>query len=923
MAQRKKLPNKKRKLWTLSPINDLGMDDHSFASCKEYLDDAFANQDIRNIALSGHFGAGKSSILHSFDKKRNHGSEKFLYVSLTDFQNYGDNGGIENTDNEKKMSGQENSNKEVNGNPMQKRVEFSMLCQILSRCRHKNLRDSNLVGIPEATVTIVGTALSALFAALIFILFFHEPFAHLAERLGVPVNLRVDIHAGIYVVVAGLLCLLVCHVLRNGKVKKISVKSAYVETEMELLKSTASFDMYKFGLIHTIVDWAPDIDHTVVFEDMDRLDPTICIAVITKLRDLNMMINTRRKTALPKGAKFQIWMRGCIENIRPLSWCKGICSVILPHGAKRWLNNHCPYLVRGNAHIRFVYAVGENVLNHQLRSKFFDCIIPVTPALNQFNAEDVLCELLAANGLDIAREHTWKTIKNIIPFLSDYRTVRTMCNEFSILCSQFLGVSDIDTICAQMLALAFYKVMVPQMYARAFDEDGLGELPEVSAEDFPELEDRTYCSKLANQLNKLRPNKEMLQLMFLSRQKLCTRWVRAIQDGPQERSYDAIREMNKNELINVTEELKNSKIFERSVDSGVITSVASYILQRETRTDSFDVWFYKPGKLQEHKFTNCMIFLTATGQIEITTMIPRVDPSKLFEWCIDSLPSLRNDFGHEVRWNVEMTGLLETILSTNPTAIPSNMLDIQITENLTLEDLVSIDLNGLDEEASEAVMTETEMLKIVNNFLSKNNQSSKRYISRSEFVEFCKGVFISNDSDAKANLAEYIDQANSLDISTEIIEWEAVEKSDNQEVAFYLIKHMQKRLDQTCFEEWFFRMSAPQYEKFAKCLYWAALKADYFATEQLFGWCLKNLVVLQSIDRQQTCWCFDNTWMLREVLRFSPELISDEMKAIVLYEGISVGDLLDNDDPFAEEDDTAEESFEQSHIALLDTEPVG
>lgn len=930
MAQKKRLPDKKQKLWSLSPINNLGMEDHSFASCKEYLDDAFENQDIHNLALSGNFGAGKSSILHSFDRNRNYGAEKFLYVSLTDFQNYGCNcetknvNTRENSNNEKTITEQEDGDKKANDNSTQKRVEFSMLCQILSRCRKKNLRDSSLSGIPEAAITVAGMLFSALFVVLIFILVFHERFAYLAGRIGVPATWRADIHAWMYVAVACLLCFLVCHVLRNGKVKKISVKSAYAETEMELLKSSASLDLYKFELIHTIIDLAPSIDHTVVFEDMDRLDSTICIAVITKLRDLNVMINTRRKTALSKDARIQLWIWECFEKNRFLSWGKRIIGRVLPRWIKQWFGNHYPYLARGTAHIRFVYAVGENVLNHQLRSKFYDCIIPVTPALNQFNAEDVLCKLLVDNGVDITREHTWKNIKEIIPFLSDYRTVRTMCNELRILRSQFLGgVADIDINCAQMLALAFYKVMVPQMYSRAFDEDGFGELPEVSATDFPELKDQEYCDRLAKQLNRIRPDKEMLQLMFLSRQNLCSRWIRAIQDGPQERAYDALREMNNNRLINITEELKNSNIFESSVDSGIITSVASYIFQGETGEDSFDEWFYKAGKCSEHKFTNCMIFLTATGQIEITTVIPAINPTELFKWCIDSLPSLRNDTGHEARWNKEMTGLLETILSTNPTAIPDNLLDIQITENQTLEDLVSIDLNELDEEASGAVLAEIEMLKIINDFRVSNNQEPKRHVSRNEFVDFCKTVFTSTDSEAKAELAEDIAQTNSLDISSELIDWKAVEKSDNQEVAYYLIKHMYKNLGQGIFIDWFFKISEPQCEKFAKCLYWAALKSDYFVPEQLLDWCLENLAVLQNISELQVCWCYDNAWLLREVLKLSPEQVLDKMKTIVLYDGISVGDLLNNDDPFAEEDDTAEESFEQSHTELLGPEPVG
>ena len=51
-----------------------------------FLEDAFGQSDIKNIALTGNFGAGKSSILRSFDKSQNGGKEKYLYISLADFE---------------------------------------------------------------------------------------------------------------------------------------------------------------------------------------------------------------------------------------------------------------------------------------------------------------------------------------------------------------------------------------------------------------------------------------------------------------------------------------------------------------------------------------------------------------------------------------------------------------------------------------------------------------------------------------------------------------------------------------------------------------------------------------------------------------------------------------------------------------------
>ncbi|WP_334319325.1 hypothetical protein, partial [Termitidicoccus mucosus] len=44
----------------------------------------FSNNDVRNVALSGPYGAGKSSVLEGCKKKVT--NKKFLHVSLADFK---------------------------------------------------------------------------------------------------------------------------------------------------------------------------------------------------------------------------------------------------------------------------------------------------------------------------------------------------------------------------------------------------------------------------------------------------------------------------------------------------------------------------------------------------------------------------------------------------------------------------------------------------------------------------------------------------------------------------------------------------------------------------------------------------------------------------------------------------------------------
>lgn len=77
---------KQRTIMSLAPNDELAKDKH-FLVYRDYLENAFSNPQIKNIALSGNWGAGKSSILRSFDKYINKGDEKFLFISLIDFEN--------------------------------------------------------------------------------------------------------------------------------------------------------------------------------------------------------------------------------------------------------------------------------------------------------------------------------------------------------------------------------------------------------------------------------------------------------------------------------------------------------------------------------------------------------------------------------------------------------------------------------------------------------------------------------------------------------------------------------------------------------------------------------------------------------------------------------------------------------------------
>lgn len=63
----------------LTPINDVDLNVY-----EEAINYVFDYSDIRNVAISGAYSAGKSSILASYERK--HSNLRFLHISLAHFE---------------------------------------------------------------------------------------------------------------------------------------------------------------------------------------------------------------------------------------------------------------------------------------------------------------------------------------------------------------------------------------------------------------------------------------------------------------------------------------------------------------------------------------------------------------------------------------------------------------------------------------------------------------------------------------------------------------------------------------------------------------------------------------------------------------------------------------------------------------------
>lgn len=129
--------------------------------------------------------------------------------------------------------------------------------------------------------------------------------------------------------------------------------------------------------------------------------------------------------------------------------------------------------------IVFVYAVKDDLFVRDTeRTKFFDFVIPVIPVINSTNSGEIMRNLLGiGDKKDVHREYpehniSQKFVTLVSPFIGDMRILISIINEFwiykrSLIESQKEGLTD-----ECMLALMIYKNLYPGDFALLEAEKG-------------------------------------------------------------------------------------------------------------------------------------------------------------------------------------------------------------------------------------------------------------------------------------------------------------------------------------------------------------------------------------------------------------------------------------------------------------------
>lgn len=377
---------------------------------------------IRNIALTGPFGSGKSSVLitlmEDFAEGRN-----YLPISLATLQaneeeiDLHESEEESNTQTPKKSEKDDvdSDNKDVSRKEKQienlnRKIEYSILQQLIYREETKTVPNSRFRRITHLSKWgLFKYPFCIVLSIVCFFIVFEPSFAKVDTlynlfNWGYPWNLAFDLIATAWLLL--MLFVAVRYVLKsysNSKLNKLNLKDG----EIEVVENNSIFNRHLDEILYFFQVTQYNI---VIIEDLDRFGtPNIFL----KLRELNQLINESKIV---------------------------------------------------NRHITFIYAVKDDIFKDEERTKFFDYITTVIPIINPSNSKDKLKHALEEKGCG-SDGITDDDLSEMAFFIQDMRILTNIVNEYKQYRDKLCTSKGTKLNKTKLLAMIVYKNYYPQDFA--------------------------------------------------------------------------------------------------------------------------------------------------------------------------------------------------------------------------------------------------------------------------------------------------------------------------------------------------------------------------------------------------------------------------------------------------------------------------
>lgn len=263
---------------SLSPINDA--DSGEYETALLWALQHRKDEDIKNVALTGPYGSGKSSILKTFEEKHKH-QYNFLSISLATFK--------------EELAGDKEEPKEGVGTTPDKDVlrliELSILQQIFYHEEDGKIPDSRFKKIrsfKRSSLVFIASSVLVLMICC-FDLFAPDKFKSVFHlKLSDDADLVVHL-ASLFLFIVGAYIILLRSVrlFNSIKISKFKFKDAEIEIDKGINKSILNNHLDEILYFFEVTPY-----DVVIIEDLDRFQQT---EIFTKLRELNLLINNSKK----------------------------------------------------------------------------------------------------------------------------------------------------------------------------------------------------------------------------------------------------------------------------------------------------------------------------------------------------------------------------------------------------------------------------------------------------------------------------------------------------------------------------------------------------------------------------------------------------------------------------------------------------
>lgn len=357
---------------SFDPLTPARLNGRSYDRYRAELQRALRLPKVRNIAVTGSYGAGKSSFIQSF--AADHPEYNFCFVSLATFTQGADEKIYPSSFNQE-LNKAESAEIDTAVDPIE-RIEASIVQQLLYSVKDRSIPQTRLKRINHVHAGVA--ALYAVFAvavgvALIRVFGLPAGLAGVAKIF--PIAQFSDAEPTLCILVlifaAGLTAQRILSSVLGFRLQGITVKG------VTLAHSNVASVLHK-QLDEIVYLFERNKKDVVLIEDLDRFRDS---SPFTRLREINFILNSSPSIRRP---------------------------------------------------IHFVYMIRDDVFSAADRVKFFDYVIPIISVINTDNSKQKMLDMMSERGWAVSDKPSADLVEAVSYYVDDMRQLVNILNEYDL-----------------------------------------------------------------------------------------------------------------------------------------------------------------------------------------------------------------------------------------------------------------------------------------------------------------------------------------------------------------------------------------------------------------------------------------------------------------------------------------------------------